>query len=85
MRGVSQRPRSALAQLFEGFIREAIEAAGGNVLLELAIPQLLIELDEPVAEGDQVFARQLPYRPFEIVHGTHTIKCSTLKNPLAAA
>jgi len=51
---------SSQVQVVQGFVRQRIEAAGGDILLNLAVPCRRIELGEPSPKCGEFLSRKPP-------------------------
>src|ERR1051325_11205868 len=59
------------AQVADGFVGEGVEAAGGDILLELLVPRGGVEAQKPIAERGPFAARQLLDCALNLRNGAH--------------
>ena len=57
--------------LGECLLTELVEPSGRHVFLELAVPQLSVELEEPPPEGSELLAVQLADGLFDFLDFAH--------------
>lgn len=69
--GASQAGAAALLKVFDRLVREGIETAVGDALLELAIPRFGVELRKPIAEHGEFLAGELGDCLFQFLDGVY--------------
>src|SRR5437016_4286870 len=63
-----------LAQILNRLIDEGVEASGGDVLFDLAVPHRGVELREPLPELRQILRRKLADGFLDVGDGCHGVR-----------
>ena len=62
MHDESQIRAPSLVQVVDGFFRQRVQAPSRGILLDLPVPRLFVEFDEPIAKGRKLAGGELESR-----------------------
>jgi len=75
--GVSPISAAALAQIAQGFIRQRVESTHRDIFLNLAVPQVTVELGEPPPKFVELLGGKLTNGTLDLLDFAHALELTS--------